>query len=111
MWRPSPILGSSPHDASTLPNPTRRDPNAPSASAQTASDLPAAATAAAQNPTATDGDKYHVMFDKERDFKPGDVIGMPEQIRTEGNAGTADTGVIIVENGLANGARRVTTPP
>jgi beta-alanine degradation protein BauB len=38
---------------------------------------------------------------KERDFKPGDVIWMPEQVHTGENTGTTDTDVIIVENKLA----------
>lgn len=34
---------------------------------------------------------------KERDFKPGDVVWMPEQVHTGENTGTTDTDVIIVE--------------
>jgi hypothetical protein len=34
---------------------------------------------------------------KERDFKPGDAIWMPEQIHTGENIGTTDTDVVIVE--------------
>jgi beta-alanine degradation protein BauB len=34
---------------------------------------------------------------KERDFKPGDVIWMPEQVHTGENLGTTDTDVVIVE--------------
>jgi quercetin dioxygenase-like cupin family protein len=34
---------------------------------------------------------------KERDFKPGDVIWMPEQIHTGENIGATDTDVLIVE--------------
>lgn len=41
---------------------------------------------------------------RERDFKPGDVIWMPDQIHTGENVGTTDTDVIIVENKLAAGA-------
>jgi quercetin dioxygenase-like cupin family protein len=35
---------------------------------------------------------------KERDFKPGDVIWMPEQIHIGENIGTTDTEVLIVEH-------------
>jgi beta-alanine degradation protein BauB len=35
---------------------------------------------------------------KERDFKPGDVIWMPEQVHTGENTGTTDTDVVIVEH-------------
>ena len=38
---------------------------------------------------------------RERDFKPGDVIWMPEQVHTGENVGATDTDVIIVENKLA----------
>jgi beta-alanine degradation protein BauB len=38
---------------------------------------------------------------RERDFKPGDVIWMPEQSHTGENVGVTDTDVIIVENKLA----------
>jgi hypothetical protein len=41
---------------------------------------------------------------RERDFKRGDVIWMPDQIHTGENIGTTDTDVIIVENKLAAGA-------
>jgi len=34
---------------------------------------------------------------KERDFKPGEVIWMPEQVHTGENVGTTDTDVVIVE--------------
>jgi beta-alanine degradation protein BauB len=34
---------------------------------------------------------------KERDFKPGDVIWMPEQVHIGENIGTTDTEVLIVE--------------
>jgi beta-alanine degradation protein BauB len=34
---------------------------------------------------------------KERDFKPGDVIWMPEQVHVGENIGTTDTDVVIVE--------------
>jgi hypothetical protein len=34
---------------------------------------------------------------KERDFRPGDVIWMPEQVHTGENVGTTDTDVVIVE--------------
>jgi beta-alanine degradation protein BauB len=34
---------------------------------------------------------------KDRDFKPGDVIWMPEQVHTGVNIGTTDTDVVIVE--------------
>jgi len=34
---------------------------------------------------------------KERAFKPGDVIWMPEQVHTGENIGTTDTDVVIVE--------------
>lgn len=101
----------------------------------------------APDPTVTDGDKYHVIFEndrvrvlryqdrpgdktsphhhaefvlyalssfrrrlsfpdgsvRERDFKPGDVIWMPDQVHTGENVGTTDTDVIIVENKLAAG--------
>lgn len=40
---------------------------------------------------------------RERDFKPGDVIWMPEQIHTGENVGATDTDVILVENKLAAG--------
>lgn len=40
---------------------------------------------------------------RERDFKPGDVIWMPEQVHTGENVGATDTDVIIVENKLAAG--------
>ncbi len=94
-----------------------------------------------QDPTVTDGDKYHAILEnehvrvlsykdkpgekthphhhsefvlyalssfrrrlifpdgtvKERDFKPGDVIWMPDQIHTGENVGTTDTDVVIVE--------------
>jgi quercetin dioxygenase-like cupin family protein len=40
---------------------------------------------------------------RERDFKPGDVIWMPDQVHTGENTGTTDTDVIIVENKLAAG--------
>lgn len=38
---------------------------------------------------------------RERDFKPGDVIWMPDQIHTGENIGATDTDVLIVENKLA----------
>jgi quercetin dioxygenase-like cupin family protein len=34
---------------------------------------------------------------KERDFQPGDVIWMPDQVHTGENIGTTDTDVVIVE--------------
>jgi beta-alanine degradation protein BauB len=34
---------------------------------------------------------------KERDFKPGDAIWMPEQVHVGENTGTTDTDVVIVE--------------
>lgn len=34
---------------------------------------------------------------KERDFKAGDVIWMPEQVHTGENVGTTDTDVVLVE--------------
>ena len=37
---------------------------------------------------------------KERDFKPGDAIWMPEQVHTGENTGTTDTDVVIVEQKL-----------
>ena len=40
---------------------------------------------------------------RERDFKPGDVIWMPEQVHTGENVGTTDTDAILVENKLAAG--------
>lgn len=40
---------------------------------------------------------------RERDFKPGDVIWMPDQVHTGENVGATDTDVIIVENKLAAG--------
>jgi hypothetical protein len=42
---------------------------------------------------------------RERDFKPGDVIWMPDQVHTGENIGVTNTDVIIVENKLAVGAR------
>jgi quercetin dioxygenase-like cupin family protein len=45
---------------------------------------------------------------RERDFKPGDVIWMPDQVHTGENVGATDTDVIIVENKLAAG---VPIPP
>jgi beta-alanine degradation protein BauB len=100
-----------------------------------------AAMRSAEDPTVTDGDKYHVILEndrtrvlryqdkpgdkthphhhvefvlyalspfrrrltfpdgtiKERDFRPGDVIWMPEQIHIGENTGTIDTDVVIVE--------------
>jgi beta-alanine degradation protein BauB len=41
---------------------------------------------------------------RERDFKPGDVIWMPDQVHVGENVGATDTDVIIVENKLAAGA-------
>jgi quercetin dioxygenase-like cupin family protein len=47
---------------------------------------------------------------RERDFKPGDVIWMPDQVHTGENTGTTNTDVIIVENKLAAGAPRAQIP-
>jgi beta-alanine degradation protein BauB len=47
---------------------------------------------------------------RERDFKPGDVIWMPDQVHTGENIGTTDTDVIIVENKLAAGVPILLTP-
>jgi beta-alanine degradation protein BauB len=45
---------------------------------------------------------------KERDFKPGDAIWMPEQVHTGENTGTTDTDVLIVEQKpLCSSPRRV----
>lgn len=35
---------------------------------------------------------------KDRDFKPGDVVWMPEQVHIGENIGTTDTDVVIVEH-------------
>lgn len=42
---------------------------------------------------------------RERDFSPGDVIWMPEQVHSGENIGNTDTDVIIVESKLAPAAR------
>jgi beta-alanine degradation protein BauB len=48
---------------------------------------------------------------RERDFNPGDVIWMPDQIHTGENIGTTNTDVVIVENKLAAGVRDIPAPP
>ncbi len=148
---------NAPNNACTTPrlHPTLHAVGSNAPSAPTASPQSAAATPSAQDPTVTDGDKYHVALDndrvrvlryhdkpgekthphhhvefvlyalspfrrrltfadgstKERDFKPGDVIWMPDQIHTGENTGTTDTDVIIVENKLAKNALKVAAPP
>ena len=45
---------------------------------------------------------------KERDFKPGDAIWMPEQVHTGENIGATDTDVVVVEQkSLCSGSRRM----
>jgi beta-alanine degradation protein BauB len=47
---------------------------------------------------------------RERDFNPGEVIWMPDQVHTGENIGATDTDVIIVENKLAAGAPILSAP-
>jgi len=48
---------------------------------------------------------------KERDFKPGDAIWMPEQVHTGENVGTTDTDVVIVEQKSRCSSPRPIGPP
>ncbi|MGB8299083.1 MAG: hypothetical protein WCG85_26930 [Polyangia bacterium] len=75
-----------------------------------AASCPATSAASAPDPIVTDGDKYHVVPDgavKERDFKPGDAIWMPEQVHTGENIGTTDTDFVIVKQKSLCSPRRI----